>query len=60
MKVKDVIKNLESYNPEAEIVLRPLYQNPLEPTYIMKKIRSYTQQDIVIIDGYEKEVIRGN
>ena len=60
MKVKDLIKNLDYLDPESEIVLRPLYQNPLGPTYVMKKIRAYTYQDRVIIDGYEKEINHGN
>jgi hypothetical protein len=56
MKVKDLIKSLNYLDPESEIVLRPLYQNPMQPKYVMKKIRTYNQGDRVIIDGYEKEI----
>lgn len=60
MKVKELIKSLNCCDPETEIVLRPLYQNPLEPTYVMKKIRAYRDKDRIIIDGYEKEMTRGS
>ncbi len=60
MKVKDLIKSLSYLDAESEIVLRPLYQNPLEPIYVMKKIRAYAAGPRVIIDGYEKELDRGN
>ena len=60
MKVKDLIKSLDYLDPESEIVLRPLYQNPLEPTYVMKRIRAYNQGTRVIIDGWEKEIVHGN
>ena len=60
MKVKDLMKSLSYLNQESDIVLRPLYQNPLEPTYVMKKIRAYTYNDRVIIDGYDKEKESGN
>jgi len=59
MKIKDLIKGLREHDPETEVVLRPLYQNPTEPTYCMKKIRVYRSQDRVIVDGYEREIERG-
>ncbi len=60
MKVKDLIKSLSYLNPESDIVLRPLYQNPMQPTYVMKRIRAYNHGDRVIIDGYEKEINSGD
>ena len=60
MKVKDLIKSLSYLNPESDIVLRPLYQNPMQPTYDMKRIRAYNHGDRVIIDGYEKEINSGD
>ena len=60
MKVKDLIRSLSYLNPESDIVLRPLYQNPMQPTYVMKRIRAYNHGDRVIIDGYEKEINSGD
>ena len=60
MKVKDLIKSLSCLDPESDIVLRPLYQNPLQPTYVMKRIRTYNHGERVIIDGYEKEFTSGS
>ena len=60
MKVKDLVKSLSYLNQELDIVLRPLYQNPLESTYVMKKIRAYASDGRVIIDGYDKEKDSGN
>ena len=60
MKIKDLIKSLGDHDPEAEVVFRPLYQNPLEPKYVMKRVRAYIHGGRVVIDGYDREVIRGN
>ena len=56
MKVKDLIKCLETQDPEDEIVMKNLYCNPLEPTYVMKKIRAYKWKNKVVIDGYDRQV----
>ncbi len=60
MKVKDLIKSLDHLDPESEIVLRPLYQNPFESKYVMKRIRAYNHSGRVIIDGYDKELDHEN
>lgn len=57
MKVKDLIKNLEAQNPNDEVVMKNLYANPLEPSYVMKKIRTYKWKNQVVIDGYGKQNI---
>lgn len=56
MKVRDLLEKLTSQDPDAEIVMKNLYCNPLEPSYVMKKIRVYGWKDRVIIDGYDKQV----
>ena len=55
MKVKDLIKSLSSQNPEDEVVLKNLYANPLEPSYVLQKIRVYKWGDQVMVDGYDKK-----
>ena len=61
MKVKDLIKMLETQAPNETIVMKNLYANPLESPYVMKKIRVYKHKDKVIIDGYERcTVSRGD
>ena len=55
MKVKDLIQRLESQNPEDDIVMKNLYSNPLEPSYVLKKIRVYKWKDSVVVDGYVRE-----
>jgi len=56
MKVKDLIDRLQQQNPEDEVVLKNLYANPLEPSYVLTKIRTYKWGEQVIIDGYDKKV----
>ncbi len=58
MKVKDLLKSLSGHNPEDEIVMKNLYSNPLEPDYVMTKIRTYKYKDRIVIDGYEKRLER--
>lgn len=58
MKVKDLLKSLEGYNPEDEIVMKNLYANPLEPDYVMTRIRTYKHKESVVIDGYEKRLVK--
>ena len=58
MKVKDLIKSLESHDPEKTIVMKNLYRCSRDPDYVMRKIRSYSWNDQVIIDGYERVVIK--
>ena len=55
MKVKDLIRSLEQQDPEDDIVMKNLYCNPLEPSYVMKKLRVYRYKGEVVVDGYEKE-----
>ena len=55
MKVKDLIQRLESQNPEDDIVMKNLYSNPLEPSYVLKKVRVYKWKDRVVVDGYDRE-----
>lgn len=57
MKVKDLMDTLKTQNPDDEIVMKNLYCNPVEPRYVMKKIRVYKWKERVIIDGYDKVVI---
>ena len=52
MKVSEVMKSLETMDPDSEIVLKHLYTCP---EVIMKKIRVYRYHGRVYIDGYEKE-----
>lgn len=52
MKVKDLIENLKSMNPEDEIVLKHLYT---DPPVVMKTIRVYEWKDRVCIDGFNQE-----
>ena len=52
MKVKDLIENLKSMNPEDEIVLKHLYT---DPPIVMKNIRVYKWDGRVYIDGFDKE-----
>mgnify|MGYP003113039408 FL=1 len=52
MKVKDLIENLKSMNPEDEIVLKHLYT---DPPIVMKSIRVYKWEGRVYIDGFDKE-----
>ena len=58
MKVKDLILKLKSQNPESEVVMKNLYSNPLEPSYVMKEIRAYEWRDRVVIDGYDRQVVK--
>lgn len=60
MKIKDLIKSLKDQDPDAEVVLRPLYQNPLEPKYVMKRIRVYRSSGRIVVDGYGKEMEHGD
>ena len=55
MKVKDLIRSLSDYDSEAEIVLKNLYANPLEASYVLSKIRVYKWGDQIIVDGYDKK-----
>lgn len=55
MKVKDLIVRLQEQNPETEVVLKNLYANPLEPSYVLSKVRVYKWGDKVIVDGYDKK-----
>ena len=55
MKVKDLIRSLSDYDPETEIVLKNLYANPLEASYVLSKIRVYKWGDRIIVDGYDKK-----
>ena len=52
MKVKDLIENLKSINPEDEIVLKHLYT---DPPIVMKSIRVYNWSGRVYIDGFNQE-----
>jgi hypothetical protein len=52
MKVSDVIKSLETMDPDSEIVLKHLYTSP---EVVMKKIRVYPYHNRVYIDGYDRE-----
>lgn len=52
MKVKDLIENLKSMNPEDEIVLKHLYT---DPPVVMKSIRVYKWDGRVYIDGFSQE-----
>ena len=52
MKVKDLIENLKSMNPEDEIVLKHLYT---DPPVVMKTIRVYKWDGRVYIDGFDQE-----
>ena len=54
MKVKDVILQLQQQDPEMEIVMKNLYANPLEPSYVLQKVRVYRYKGQVFIDGYAK------
>ena len=54
MKVKDLIEKLSCMNPNDDVVLKHLYSSP---EVIMKKIRVYSWEDRIIIDGYEKEAL---
>ena len=54
MKVKDVIKQLQQQDPEMEIVMKNLYANSFEPSYVLEKIRVYRYKGQVFIDGYDK------
>ena len=56
MKVKDLIKSLEAQNPEDVVVMKNLYSNPLEPSYVMKKLRVYKYNGEVVVDGYDREI----
>tara|TARA_B100000131_G_C17811231_1_gene489728 strand:+ start:232 stop:408 length:177 start_codon:yes stop_codon:yes gene_type:complete len=56
MKVKDLILKLENQNPESDVVMKNLYSNPLEPSYVMKKIRAYEWKGRVVLDGYDRQV----
>ena len=58
MKVKDLIKSLESYDPEKTIVMKNLYRCSQDPDYDMSKIRAYGWNNQVIIDGYDRVVIK--
>tara|TARA_R110002060_G_scaffold15376_14_gene21481 strand:- start:1923 stop:2105 length:183 start_codon:yes stop_codon:yes gene_type:complete len=60
MKVKDLIKSLESQNPEDEVVMKNLYCNQHEHAYVMKNIRVYKWKGEVMVDGYGKENRDGN
>ena len=55
MKVKDLIIRLKEQNPETDVVLKNLYANPLEPSYVLREVRVYKWGDKVIVDGYDKE-----
>tara|TARA_B100000131_G_scaffold268081_1_gene266698 strand:- start:17352 stop:17525 length:174 start_codon:yes stop_codon:yes gene_type:complete len=55
MKVSDVMRSLETMNPDAEVVLKHLYT---QPEVIMTKIRVYHLGDRVVIDGYEREAVK--
>ena len=37
-----------------EIVMKNLFANPLEPSYVLEKIRVYRYKGQVFIDGYTK------
>jgi len=52
MKVKDLIENLKSMNPEDEIVLKHLYT---DPSIVMKTIRVYKWNGRIYIDGFNQE-----
>lgn len=52
MKVRDLMKSLESVNPDSEVVLKHLYTSP---EVIMTKIRVYSYHGRVYVDGYERE-----
>ena len=56
MKVKDLIQSLEAQNPEDVVIMKNLYSNPLEPSYVMRKIRVYKWKDRVVVDGYVREI----
>ena len=60
MKVKNLIKALESQDPEDEIVMKNLYCNHHESAYVMKNVRVYKWKNEVIIDGYNREFRDGN
>jgi len=49
MKVKDLIAQLESHNPEADIVLK---ENDGRNVVHHRQIRAYLWNDRVQIDGY--------
>ncbi len=57
MKVKDLIKQLSELDPDETIVMKNLQANPLDPAYVLKKIRVYRYKDTAFIDGYEKEYV---
>ena len=54
MKVKDVISQLQQQDPEMRIVMKNLFANPVEPSYVLEKIRVYHYKGQVFIDGYTK------
>jgi len=55
MKVKELIGMLASQNPEDKIVMKNLYCNQHESSYVMKKIRVYNWEGEVVVDGYDRE-----
>ena len=57
MKVKDLIKQLSELDPDEAIVMKNLQANPLDPAYVLKKIRVYRYKGTAFIDGYEKEYV---
>mgnify|MGYP001227380798 CR=1 FL=1 len=57
MKVSDVMKSLEKMDPESEIVLKHLYASP---KVVMTKIRVYSWEGRVVIDGYQREAPQSN
>lgn len=58
MKVKDLIKSLKSHDPEKTIVMKNLYKSSHDPDYVMKKIRTYSWGGKIIIDGYDRVVMK--
>ena len=57
MKVKELIKALQSMNPEDEIVLHHLYTSP---PVIMKTIRVFEWKGRVMLDGFNQEKSSGS
>ena len=54
MKVKDLIKSLEVFDPDDTIVMKNLYKSSHDPDYTLTKIRAYRWQGRIVVDGYEK------
>ena len=55
MKVADLIDSLQKQDPNDDIVMKNLYANPIEPGYVMTKIRVYKWGNQVFVDGYDKK-----